>query len=82
MPSCVLKVLFIQFYSADEARTPDDEEDRVCSEGEIDGGSDSASRQRGASSLEAALQLAKRLHRLQPEWERWQAWLASAYNTK
>ena len=29
------------------------------------------------SSLSAALELAKRLDRLRPEWERWQAWLQS-----
>ena len=28
-------------------------------------------------SLSAALELARRLDRLHPEWERWQAWLQS-----
>ena len=69
-----------RYITADAASTSNDEEGERedTAEGAGDGvPTTPASPRRISSGLSAALELAKQLDRLRPEWERWQAWLQS-----
>ena len=58
------------------AGSGDERDDSDVSKGT---GEDGTSRRHGADGLATAVELGKRLKRLQPEWERWRVWLEAGY---